>query len=55
MTQFDFGDTSFSSKNHHGTAQERGAAVVRGFEAAYRESKSLSDAIQESTNYVLRL
>jgi hypothetical protein len=53
-TQYRFGDFS-TDRGHHGTPQERGAAVVRGFEASFRENKNLSDAIQESTNYVLRL
>jgi hypothetical protein len=55
MTQFDFGDTSFANPSHHGTPDERAAAVVRGFEACFLEGKSLGDAIQESTTYVMRL
>jgi hypothetical protein len=55
LTQFKFGDTSVTGRDHHGTHAERGAAVARGFEAAYREKKSLNDAIQESTNYVMTL
>jgi hypothetical protein len=53
-TQYEFGEFS-TERGHHGTPEERGAAVVRGFEAAFRENKNLNDAIQESTNYVLRL
>jgi hypothetical protein len=55
MTQFGFGDNNPGNRNHHGTAQERGAAVVRGFESSFRDNKNLSDAIQESTTYVLSL
>ena len=55
VTQGDFGDTNFNSHTHHGTEAERGNAVVRGFEAAFREGKSLAQAIEESTNYVLTL
>jgi hypothetical protein len=55
MTQFSFGDNNPGNRNHHGTAQERGAAVVRGFESSFRDNKNLSDAIQESTTYVLSL
>ena len=55
MTQGDFGDSHFTSPTHHGTEAERGAAVVRGFNAAFREGKSLAQAIEESTNYVLTL
>jgi hypothetical protein len=40
---------------HHGTPDERGAAIVRGFEASYNEGKSLGEAIEESTRYVLSL
>ena len=36
----------FSTDNsHHGTPEERSAADVRGFEVAYRERRSFSDAI----------
>jgi predicted metalloprotease len=42
-------------KDHHGTPEERAAAVVRGFETAYRERRSFSDAIQIGQNYVSRL
>jgi hypothetical protein len=31
------------------------AAVVRGFDTAYRERKSFADAIQVGVNYVLRV
>jgi len=55
MTVSGFGDTAFNDRNHHGTAQERGAAVVQGFEASFRQNKSLSEAIQDSTTYVLGL
>lgn len=55
LAQHDVGDTLYTKPDHHGTPQERGAAVVRGFEAAFRENKGLSDAIQESTSYVLGL
>jgi hypothetical protein len=55
MTQFSYGRADYGNKDHHGTAEERGAAVVRGFEASFRENKSPKDAIEESTAYVLRL
>jgi hypothetical protein len=55
VAQFSVGDTQFASPSHHGTPQERGAATARGFEASYREKKSLSDAIEESCNYVMTL
>ena len=52
MTQYSFGDNMINSPNHHGTPDERAAAIVRGFEAGYRENKNLNDAIQTSINYV---
>jgi hypothetical protein len=55
VTQGNYGDTNFNSPTHHGTEEERGNAVVRGFEAAFREGNSLAQAIEESTNYVLTL
>jgi predicted metalloprotease len=55
LTQHHWGDTNFGSQQHHGTAEERGNAVVRGFETAYREKLGLSDAISTSLRYVARL
>jgi predicted metalloprotease len=42
-------------QQHHGRPEERAAAVVRGFEVAYRERRTLSEAIQVGINYVSRL
>jgi hypothetical protein len=44
-----------TNKSHHGTPEERAAAIVRGFETAYRERRNFSDAIQIGLNYVERL
>jgi hypothetical protein len=55
MTQFTFGDNMVSEPLHHGTAAERGAAVVQGFEAAYRDRLALGDAIERSLRYVRSL
>jgi hypothetical protein len=55
LTQYNTGTTDFTRRDFHGTPEERGAAVVRGFEASFRDKKSLNDAIQESTTYVMRL
>jgi hypothetical protein len=49
------GDYDANDPEHHGTPEERAAAVVRGFEVAFRERRSLSDAIQIGINYVSRL
>ncbi len=55
MTQFTFGDNMVNSPSHHGTADERAAAVVKGFEAAYRQKQSLGDAVNSSLRYVSTL
>jgi hypothetical protein len=44
-----------TNRDHHGTPQERAAAVVRGFETAYRERRTFADAIQIGVNYVMQL
>ena len=54
-TQSKFGDLDVDSPGHHGTPAERGAAIVKGFEAAYRQRLSLADTIVASTNYVTAL
>jgi hypothetical protein len=53
--QYAMGDTNFNGVNHHGTPEERAAAVVKGFEAAYREKRKLEDAVQIGFNYALTL
>ncbi|WP_206076832.1 hypothetical protein [Massilia horti] len=55
MTQHSFGDNMVNHPGHHGTSEERGAAIAKGFEAAYREKCTLAQAIQISTNYVAGL
>lgn len=55
MTQYTNGDDQIASPNHHGTPDERAAAVVRGFECSYNAKKNLSDAIEVSVNYVKSL
>jgi len=55
LTLHNFGDVAFNDPTHHGTPQERAASAVRGFQAAFKESKNLSEAIDESTAYVLTL
>jgi hypothetical protein len=52
MTIHGFGDTEFHNPTHHGTPEERARSVILGFESA-SSGKSLSEAIEESTNYVL--
>lgn len=52
VTQYSAGDNIVNHPNHHGRQEERAAAVVRGFEVAYRDRRSLADAIQSGVNYV---
>jgi hypothetical protein len=44
-----------TDKTHHGTPEERAAAVVRGFETVYRERRSFADAIEIGVTYAARL
>jgi hypothetical protein len=52
QTQYDYGDTYYNNAMHHGTPDQRDQAVVAGFEASYRQGKSLSVAVQEGINFV---
>lgn len=54
-TQYSFGDNMINHPSHHGTHEERGAAIVKGFEVAFSLKRNLSEAIQISTNYVTQL
>src|SRR5262249_39947779 len=49
------GDYDQSAPDHHGRPEERMAAVVRGFEVAFRERRTLLDAIQIGMNHVAAL
>jgi hypothetical protein len=51
-TQYSGGDNQVSAPQHHGTPDQRAAAVVRGFETAFIAKKTLADAIEVSVNYV---
>ncbi|MCW5686713.1 MAG: metalloprotease [Pseudolabrys sp.] len=55
MTQYNFGDNMINHPSHHGTPNERAAAIVRGFEVAYAEKRNLADAISISINYAKSL
>jgi hypothetical protein len=55
VTQYTYGDDEVNNQNHHGTPNERSAAIVRGFDAAYRENLSLPEAIGLSLSYVTSL
>jgi hypothetical protein len=55
LTQFNAGDDMINDPQHHGTRDERGAAISRGFDSAYRDRLSLADAIEVSVAYVTQL
>jgi hypothetical protein len=54
-TQYSSGDGEFGMPGHHGTAQERGAAVVAGFNSAYRARESFGAALETGINYVMTI
>jgi len=49
------GDFNVTGKGHHGTPDERAAAVVRGFEVTYRERRLFQEAIRVGVKYVSAL
>lgn len=51
-TQYAFGDDRVDSDRHHGRPEERAAAIVKGFETAFRERRSPADALQIGMSYV---
>lgn len=54
-TQAQFGHEYYGNEDHHGTPSERRGAVMKGFDASFRENRTLTEAIEESTTYVLTL
>ena len=52
LTMFGLGDNNFAQKGHHGTSEERGAAVVAGFEVGRGDKKSFGDVVEEGVRYV---
>ncbi len=46
LTQYNIGDNEFQSPDHHGTSRERGDAVAAGFQVAYRDQKSIDEAVE---------
>jgi hypothetical protein len=49
------GDLTVTNAGHHGRPEERAAAIVRGFEVAYRERHNIAEAVQIGVNYVATL
>lgn len=54
-TQYSMGDNMLNHPGHHGTHQERAAAIVKGFEVAHRQRRNLPEAIRIGTDYVMQL
>ena len=52
MTQYNSGDDMLNNPKHHGTPDERGQAIVKGYQTAYVDQKSLLDAIKIGVQYV---
>jgi hypothetical protein len=46
------GDFATRNPNHHGTPTERAAAIVQGFQTAFRDHRTTADAINIGVNYV---
>lgn len=51
-TQYGFGDYRSDSVRHHGRPEERAAAIVKGFETAFRDRRSPTEALQIGMKYV---
>jgi hypothetical protein len=50
--QYSAGDLQVNNPQHHGRPDERAAAIVRGFEVAYRERRDLPEALRTGIKYV---
>jgi hypothetical protein len=55
VTHRSLGDTHFDNQQHHGTHEERGAAVVEGFRAAKEMNLDFDRAVEAGVSYVKRL
>jgi hypothetical protein len=51
-TQYAFGDYRTDNARHHGRPEERAAAIVKGFETAFRDRRSPREALQIGMQYV---
>lgn len=54
-TLHELGDFVFTDRNHHGTPQERADAVGNGYHVAYRQRRSMADALQAGVEYVMKI
>lgn len=49
------GDNKPTAKAHHGTPEERAAAIVQGFDVGFRQRKGLDDAVRAGMDHVWRI
>jgi hypothetical protein len=49
------GDTQFNNPQHHGTSDERGQAVVAGYECAFKDQEDFSTAVRTGVTYVQQI
>jgi hypothetical protein len=54
-TQYAAGDFRTDRASHHGTPDERANAIVKGFETAFRDKRSPSEALQIGVQYAQTL
>ena len=54
-TQYGFGDYRTDSVRHHGLPEERAAAIVKGFQVAFRDRGSPAEALAIGMRYVATL
>jgi hypothetical protein len=54
LTQFGYGDYT-DNIQHHGTPEERGAAVVAGYKASYDEQLKFGYALDSGVRYVKQI
>lgn len=52
MSQYKGGDPYVGQEDHHGTREERGAAVEAGYKARKNDGLTLSEAIEKGIQYV---
>jgi hypothetical protein len=55
VTVYYFGDNNITKPSHHGTPDERAAALSNGFQSSFRDNRSLSEVIDISLRYVMAL
>lgn len=54
LTQFNSGDDMLKNPQHHGTQEERGKAIVKGYQTAFNDQKPLLDAIKIGVDFVTK-